>query len=111
MKLRSGIKLLTEIEGTGREVKRGDWVKARLSGWLNKGEAIQQNEVAEVVVGRRRWIAGVEYSLIGMKAGGKRKVCISPRLAYREAGVKDRVPPGAVLIYEIEVLEVAEGGR
>jgi FKBP-type peptidyl-prolyl cis-trans isomerase len=50
---------------------------------------------------RRKAIAGVEYGLLGMKAGGYRKVRTSPHLAYRDKGIPDLIPPDEVLICEI----------
>lgn len=106
MEIKPGIKLLAESEGDGTPVKKGDIVTVRLNGWLNQGEPIQKNYVGEVIVGSRIVIPGIEYSLEGMKPGGKRKVKISPHLGYKVAGVKDLIPPNAVLIYEIEILGV-----
>jgi len=108
MEIQPGIKLLSESEGTGQPVKKGDKVMVRLNGWLNQGEPIQENHVGEIIVGSRAVIPGIEYTLEGMKPGGKRKVKISPHLGYKEAGVKDLIPANAVLIYEIEVLDVRQ---
>jgi FKBP-type peptidyl-prolyl cis-trans isomerase 2 len=57
-------------------------------------------------LGQREVIAGVEHALIGMKAGGYRKVRISPHLAYRNEGIPDLVPPDSVLIVEIWLRDV-----
>ncbi|HSS29513.1 MAG TPA: FKBP-type peptidyl-prolyl cis-trans isomerase, partial [Nitrospiraceae bacterium] len=54
-----------------------------------------------IVLGRRQAIAGVEHALMGMKAGGYRKVRMSPHLAYRDAGVPELIPSNAVLVVEI----------
>jgi len=43
-----------------------------------------------------------------MKKSGIRKVMISPHLGYGTKGVKELIPPNAVLIYEIEVLDIIE---
>jgi len=43
-------------------------------------------------------IVAVEHALMGMKAGGYRKVRVSPHLAYRDKGTPDLAPPDAVLI-------------
>ena len=58
------------------------------------------------MLGRRQAIAGVEHALIGMKAGGYRKIRISPHLAYRDQGIPDQIPPDAVLLVEIWLREV-----
>ena len=105
MEIKPGIKLVEESEGSGQPVKKGDRVKVRLNGWLNQGELIQENHIAEIEVGRRIVIPGIEYSLEGMRPGGKRKVRISPHLGYKETGV-GKIPPNAVLVYEIELLEI-----
>jgi peptidylprolyl isomerase len=109
MMLKSGIKLLWETQGTGEPIEKGDTVKVRLNGWLNQGQQIQENHLCAVVVGSRDVIPGIDYSIEGMRRGGRRKVKISPHLGYREAGVENFIPPNAVLVYEIEVLEVKQG--
>ena len=106
--LKSGLELLSETQGTGEPIKKGDTVKVRLNGWLNQGQQIQEDYLGEVIVGGREVIPGIDYSLEGMRQGGKRKVKISPHLGYREAGIENSIPPNAVLVYEIEVLEVKQ---
>ena len=59
-----------------------------------------------LVLGRRLAIAGVEHALMGMKAGGYRKVRVSPHLAYRDKGIPDLIPPDAVLICEIWLRDI-----
>jgi FKBP-type peptidyl-prolyl cis-trans isomerase len=108
MEIKPGVKLVAETEGSGQPVKKGDHVTVRLNGWLNQGDLIQENQVVEIEVGKRVVIPGIEYSLEGMKPGGKRKVRISPHLGYKEVGVDNLIPPNAVLVYEIELLEVKQ---
>ncbi len=109
MELKPGIKLISESEGVGERVKKGDRVTVRLNGWLNQGEPVQKNYIGEITVGARIAIPGIEYSLEGMKQGGKRKVKISPHLGYKDVGVKDLIPENAVLVYDIEVIDVKRG--
>jgi FKBP-type peptidyl-prolyl cis-trans isomerase 2 len=124
--LKRGIKLLAEHEGIGEAVKKGDRVVYNLKIFLNKGEEVPLNErqaeylPAEMIrivegdrfvdhctlLGSREAIAGVEYSLLGMRKGGYRKVRISPHLAFREEGLTQLVPPGAVLVIELWLREV-----
>lgn len=106
MAFKPGIKLISETEGSGVEAKKGDRVKVLLNGWLNKGEIIQNGFACEVVLGARNVIPGIEYSIEGMKVGGKRKVKISPRLGYGEKGAPNKIPSNSVLIYEIVVEDV-----
>jgi FKBP-type peptidyl-prolyl cis-trans isomerase (trigger factor) len=121
MKRLSGLKLLDEREGEGQPVQNGDRVIYNCRIFLNKGDEVTLNAKQvdqlpkdmirvvggelfvdrKTVLGSRQTIAGVEHALMGMKAGGYRKVRISPHLAYRDAGIPDLISPGAVLVVEI----------
>jgi FKBP-type peptidyl-prolyl cis-trans isomerase len=126
MKRISGLKLLDEREGDGPSAQKGDRVMFHMRLFLNKGDEIPLNETQAkhlpkeiirvvdgmtfvdrtIVLGQREAIAGVVHTLMGMKAGGYRKVRISPHLAYRDKGIPDLVPPDAVLIVELWLREV-----
>ena len=126
MQRKRGIKLLDEREGQGTAAETGDRVVYNLKLFLNKGDEVPLNErLAEqlppdiirsvegyhfvdhrTTLGSRDTIAGVEYSLIGMKKGGYRKVRVSPHLAYRDQGLGDMIPSNAVLIIELWLREV-----
>ena len=128
MKRLSGIKLLEEREGEGRPAQKSDRVVYNMRLFLNKGEEVPLNEkqaehlpkkmirIEEgatfidhtTVLGSRQSVAGVEHALIGMKVGGYRKVRISPHLAYRDKGIPDLIPPGALLICEIWLRHVVQ---
>jgi FKBP-type peptidyl-prolyl cis-trans isomerase len=124
--LKNGIKLLEESEGDGKPAQKGDRVVYNLKIFLNKGDEIQLNRhqaellPAEMIrtvdayrfvdhrttLGSREAIAGVEYSLFGMKKGGYRKVRVSPHLAYGENGLSGFVPRNAVLIIQIWLRDI-----
>jgi FKBP-type peptidyl-prolyl cis-trans isomerase len=126
MKTKSGIRLLDDVEGSGEPAKKGDRVIYNVRIHLNKGEEVPLNERQaenippnmlrtengrrlvdhELILGKRRAIAGIEYALIGMRPGGYRKVRLSPHLAYRDEGLADLIPPNAVLNVELWLREV-----
>ncbi len=126
MRIKSGIKLLAETEGQGEPAQKGDQVIYNWRLYRNQGEEIALNEQQlqyvppemirnvdgqrmidhRTTLGRRQTMAGVEYSLHGMKAGGYRKIRVSPHLAYRDQGLGDLIPPNAVLIVEIWLREI-----
>jgi FKBP-type peptidyl-prolyl cis-trans isomerase (trigger factor) len=128
MKLKRGIKLLEEGEGTGEPAKKGDRVVYNLKMFLNQGDEVSLNErqaehlpasmirtVAgdlfvdhRTTLGSREAIAGVEYSLIGMKKGGYRKVRVSPHLAFRDKGLPGLVSANAVLVVELWLRDVTK---
>ena len=119
MKLRSGLKLLDEREGSGEPASKGDRIIYNLKIYLNKRQAehLPRNMIRigedrhrlvdySITLGQRQAIAGVEYSLVGMKQGGYRKVRVSPHLAYLATGVDGLIPPDAVLILELWLREL-----
>lgn len=126
MKRLSGLKLLEEREGEGTPADKGDRVVYNTRVFLNQGEEVPLNTLQaehlpkemvrvegratfidhSLVLGRRQAIAGVEHALMGMKAGGYRKVRVSPHLAYRDKGIPDLIPPDAVLICEIWLRDI-----
>ena len=126
MRLKSGIKLLDEREGDGEPAKKGVQVIYNLTMFLNKGDELPLNErQAEylpekmlryengdrfvdhtITLGRRQAITGIEYALLGMKAGGYRKIRLSPHLAYRDQGLDGLIPANAVLIVELWLRQI-----
>lgn len=107
----SGIKIIAETEGAGAQAQKGDVVCFDYAAFLNKGTVIHPRRGERVLLGSRRVIPGIETSLVGMREGGYRKVRIAPHLAYREAGVDGKIPPNAVLIYELWLVSVQRRGR
>jgi len=106
--------------------EKGDRVVYNSKLFLNKGDEVPLNDIqakqvpkemvrvvdgvtlidSTIVLGRREAMAGVEHALMGMKAGGYRKVRISPHLAYRDKGIPDLIPADAVLICEIWLRDI-----
>ena len=129
MKRMSGLTLLDEREGAGAAAKKGDRVVYNTRMFLNQGDEVPLNDIQAkqlpkemvrieggvtfidhtIVLGRRKAIAGVERALMGMKAGGYRKVRMSPHLAYRDKGIPELIPSNAVLIVEIWLRAISEG--
>jgi FKBP-type peptidyl-prolyl cis-trans isomerase len=106
----SGIKIVVETEGAGAQAQKGDLVAFDCAAFLNKGTEVHPRRSESLALGARRFIAGIEAALVGMREGGYRKVRISPHLAYRAAGVEGKVPPNAVLIYELWLTSVQKRG-
>ncbi|HSE91427.1 MAG TPA: FKBP-type peptidyl-prolyl cis-trans isomerase [Candidatus Binatia bacterium] len=124
--MKRGIKLLAEHEGTGEPAKKNDRVVYNLRMFLNRGEEVPLNKrqadylptemIRSVeddrfvdhctVLGSRETIAGVEYSLMGMKKDGYRKVRLSPHMAFRDEGLPGLVPANAVLVVELWLRDV-----
>ena len=68
----SGIKIQEKIIGNGSVAERGRSVTIRYSLALNKGEVLQEEQMATFTIGKRQVIAGLEYGVQGMRVGGRR---------------------------------------
>jgi FKBP-type peptidyl-prolyl cis-trans isomerase len=100
---------IEDIEvGDGPAVKRGDKVRVSYDLSLRRGDLVESVQDFTFKVGERRVIAGLEYSVEGMRVGGTRTITVPPHLGYREAGVAGKTPPNAVLIFKVRVLERKE---
>ena len=104
MQSRSGLDIQDVSVGTGDVVERGSRVSIARRGWLNRGDEFGSGAVS-FRVGRREAIAGLDYGVVGMRAGGVRRLRVSPHLAYGDQGVPS-VPARAVLDIEVTVVAV-----
>jgi FKBP-type peptidyl-prolyl cis-trans isomerase len=56
-------------------------------------------------------IRGWDVGLVGLRAGGVRRLMIPPGDAYGARGVPPSIPPNATLYFEAELLRIEQGGR
>lgn len=112
--MRHGVKIKDIVVGTGDEAVRGRTVAANVRLFLNRGTELTGTLAGEprivIDLGRRDCIAGLRYGIEGMHIGGRRKLKISPHLAYGAQGVPGRVPPNAVIRAVVELLDVRDPG-
>jgi peptidylprolyl isomerase len=96
--------------GEGPEVKNGSTVEVIYTGTLKaNGQQFDSNvgkDLFEVTVGAGRVIKGWDEGLLGMKAGGMRKLSIPAALAYGDRGAGMNIPPDSDLVFEIMVVKV-----
>src|SRR5262245_2357691 len=103
---RGGIEYEDLEIGNGPIAERGCTVEIEYSLFLNRGDCIQKSAKSSFRIGGRHVVAGLEYGVEGMKAGGKRRIRVSPHLAYGDAGVPDVIPANAVLEFRVSLLSV-----
>jgi FKBP-type peptidyl-prolyl cis-trans isomerase FkpA len=96
--------------GTGTEAKAGNMVTVHYTGTLTDGKkfdsSIDRGQAFTFNLGAGQVIKGWDQGVVGMKVGGKRKLTIPASLAYGDKGAGGVIPPGATLVFEIELLDV-----
>lgn len=104
--MKKRIKIIEEKKGCGPIVQKGDKIQIRYNLSLNKGNVIQKELKINMILGDRDVIAGLNYGIEGMQEGGKRKFRASSHLCYKDVGIEGKVPPNAVLIFDLELVKI-----
>lgn len=106
----SGLFYRAISEGAGDAAGRGDEVTIHYVGFLPDGtlfeNSLAEGEPITFRIGGRQVIRGWEEAVEGMRPGGRRQLVIPPELAYGGQGLGDVIPPDAVLVFEIQLVDV-----
>ena len=97
------------VVGSGRAAQTGDTVRVQYTGTLLSGEKFDSSydhggTPFKVTLGKGEVIRGWDQGLLGMKAGGKRKLRIPPELGYGEQGSPPTIPANASLVFDVELV-------
>ena len=106
----SGLRYQDVAAGQGAEATADRTVSVHYTGWLPNGEKFDssrdRNEPFSFTLGAGQVIAGWDEGVAGMKVGGRRKLVIPADLGYGTAGAPPAIPPGATLVFDVELLDV-----
>ena len=103
--------------GTGAPAVAGDEVSVHYTGWLfdqnapdKRGQKFDSSrdrgEPLVFRLGTGRVIRGWDDGIAGMQRGGKRELRIPSGLGYGASGAGKVIPPGASLVFEVELLDI-----
>jgi peptidylprolyl isomerase len=108
----SGLKYYDFVEGEGDMPEAGQIVVVHYTGWLEDGtkfdSSLDRGEPFSFPLGTGSVIPGWDEGVATMKVGGKRQLVVPSELGYGEDGAGSLIPPGATLIFEVELLEIQE---
>ena len=108
VKTASGLTYYDLKVGDGPSPGRTATVQANYTGWLLSGKKFDSSadhggpqpfSLTGVIPG---WTEGVG----SMKVGGKRKLIVPPHLGYGQRPPSRDIPPGATLVFDIELVEI-----
>jgi FKBP-type peptidyl-prolyl cis-trans isomerase FkpA len=110
-KTASGLIFTPVKVGAGASPKATDTVKVHYQGMLTNGtvvdSSVQRGEPVSFPLNAviPCWTEGLQR----MKVGGKAKLVCPTQIAYGDRGNPPAIPPGATLVFEVELLEVTGG--
>lgn len=106
------------VQGTGDLAAPRKCFYVHYTGWLTNGKKFDssrdtmRNGAPRLPLafpqGARRVIAGWDAGFEGMHVGGQRRLIIPYQLAYGELGRPPGIPPKAMLIFDVELMGVAD---
>lgn len=111
-KTESGLAYKVITEGTGGTPKATDEVEVHYHGTLMDGtvfdSSVDRKETVTFPLDRviKGWTEGLQL----MKEGGKTKFVIPADLAYGEMGAPPKIPGGATLVFDVELIKIKKPG-
>jgi|TARA_Y100000817_G_scaffold85399_1_gene66296 FKBP-type peptidyl-prolyl cis-trans isomerase FkpA len=107
----NGLVIEDLVVGEGEGAKDYNKVVVNYTGTLEDGSIFDSSlnpgrDPFTFTLGVGSVIKGWDQGVKDMKVGGKRKLTIPPELGYGDRGAGNVIPPGATLIFEVELLEI-----
>lgn len=112
------LRYIEGVAGTGVAVQPKQCVYVHYTGWLTNGTKFdssrdtmpngQPRTPIGFPLGFRRVIAGWDLGFDSLRVGGTRRLLIPYPLAYGDAGRPPVIPPKSELVFDLEVMAVAD---
>lgn len=110
----SGLNYVIVKEGDGVKPVAGNMVSVHYVGKLLDGKEFDSSyknpqsggKPVDFPIGQGMVIPGWEEGIMNMRKGGKSTFIIPSSLAYGEAGSPGTIPPNAVLVFDVELVDV-----
>jgi peptidylprolyl isomerase len=113
----SGLKIVEVAASPEPGAKAGDKVWVLYAGRLQSNgkefdsSARHGNDPISFKLGNGQVIKGWDEGIAGMKVGDKRQLIIPANLAYGDRGAGQDIPPGATLVFDVELTGMVRAGR
>ena len=113
----TSLQTVTLKPGAGAAIGGGQIAVVQYTGWLyeagatdNKGKQFDSSrtrrEPFKFPLDTGSVIKGWDQGVVGMKVGESRRLIIPPGLAYGDGGAGGVIPPGATLVFDVELVGI-----
>ncbi len=113
----TSLQIVTLKPGSGAAIGGGQIAVVQYTGWLyeagaadHKGKqfdsSLTRREPFKFPLDTGSVIKGWDQGVTGMKIGESRRLIIPPELAYGDAGAGGVIPPGATLVFDVELVGI-----
>src|ERR1700691_5015455 len=113
----TSLQKVTLKPGTGAAIGGGQMAVVQYTGWLyeagaadHKGKqfdsSLTRREPFKFPLGTGSVIKGWDQGVLDMKVGESRRLIIPPELAYGDGGAGGVIPPGATLVFDVELVGI-----
>ncbi len=110
----SGLQIAVTEEGDGEQAAEGKVVSVHYTGMLADGtvfdSSLNRGEPIRFPLGQGRVIPGWDEGISMLSEGAMASLIIPPELGYGAQGSGGVIPPDATLYFQVELLDVLEGG-
>jgi FKBP-type peptidyl-prolyl cis-trans isomerase len=111
------LEITDQKTGSGAAISNGQTAIVHYTGWLydqnapdHKGTKFDssrdRDEPFSFELGQGHVIAGWDQGVAGMQVGGQRRLVIPAELGYGQRGAGGVIPPGATLLFDVELVAI-----
>jgi FKBP-type peptidyl-prolyl cis-trans isomerase len=110
----SGVQYEDHVVGSGETPNKGQMVTVHYTGWLDENgvkgtkfdSSRDRGQPFTFKLGVQQVISGWDQGVATMQVGGQRTLIIPAEHGYGQRGAGGLIPPGATLIFDVELLGV-----
>ena len=106
---KSGLWYMIYEAGDGKKVAKNDLVEFKYKLWLIDGSLISSSDSTGLKtfrVGQGGVEPGLEEGVLMLSKGSKARFILPPHLAHGVVGDGDKIPGRAILVYDVEVINL-----